>query len=94
MRTKKLTVSDYEHLLNTTPGPKIFGSTIDQAPAGGLILRISALLSSSAVPASLFLGSLQNTDSTPLRFNKAVEELKSESWSNYDGLRILTVTSA
>ncbi len=82
MRTKKLLVSDYERLLETMPGPSLFGSTVDQAPAGRLILRISALLSSSAVPASLFLGSLQNTNSTPPRFRKAVEELKSESSSN------------
>ncbi|OAQ98915.1 hypothetical protein LLEC1_03186 [Akanthomyces lecanii] len=76
MCTKRIPVSDYQRLLQTSPRPKLFGSTIDQAPACRLILRISALLSSSAIPASLFLGSLQNTNSPPPRFSKAVEEFK------------------
>ncbi|OAA77262.1 nb-arc [Akanthomyces lecanii RCEF 1005] len=72
MRTKKLLVSDYERLLETIPGPSLFGSTVDQAPA---------------VPASLFLGSLQNTNSTPPRFRKAVEELKTlQMQDNLDGV--------
>ncbi|TQV92059.1 Tetratricopeptide repeat protein [Cordyceps javanica] len=77
LRMKKTLVSDYERIHATTPHPRVFGSTIDQHPASSLILRISALLSSSPIPASLFLRSLQDADCIPPHFNKSAGELKS-----------------
>lgn len=79
IRNKKILISDYHLMLATTSRPGIFGSAIDQSPSSRLILRISALLSSSTIPASLFLRSLQSTKSIPSRFSKAARELKGKS---------------
>ncbi|KAJ3474208.1 hypothetical protein NLG97_g9944 [Lecanicillium saksenae] len=76
IRNKKILISDYRLMLATTPRPRMFGSAVEQLPANRLILRISSLLSSSAVPASLFLGSLHGTTSIPSRFSKAAGELQ------------------
>lgn len=77
VRMKKLLLTDYQILLQDTPEPRLFGSAIDQSPSSRLILRISAMLSSEAIPASLFLGSLI-TDPKPVppRFNKVITELR------------------
>ncbi len=90
IHVKNILVSDYELQLATSLSPRVFGSTIDQSPAARLILRISALLSLSAVPASLFLRTFQNVKSSPPRFSKAVAELKSESIQTHHELYILT----
>ncbi|KAJ6785774.1 hypothetical protein PWT90_03032 [Aphanocladium album] len=76
IRNKNILISDYRLMLATTPRPSMFGSAINQLPASRLILRISSLLSSSAVPASLFLGPLHNTNPIPPSFSKAADELQ------------------
>lgn len=73
---KKLLISDYQAMLEQVPGPVLFGSAIDQSPSSKFILRISSLLSSSAIPTSLFSKGLFTMKSIPTRFSKTTAELK------------------
>ncbi|KAK5995898.1 Nephrocystin-3 [Cladobotryum mycophilum] len=54
IRKKGLTVFEYQQEVESNMPLRIMGSTIDQSPVTKTVLRVSAMLSSSAIPVALF----------------------------------------
>jgi hypothetical protein len=76
IRRKNVTVSDYfntSQLHMPLSAPK---SHIDQSPFAEMIMRISAMLSSSAIPVAIFTATQSHMSSVPMRFQKIFTNLK------------------
>ncbi len=78
IRFTRMTLSEYLRELDEKAMPRIFGSAIDQFPMTRTILRVSAMLSSSAIPTALFNAQLKATE-VPSRFTRAISEIKCKS---------------
>ncbi|UNI22382.1 hypothetical protein JDV02_008274 [Purpureocillium takamizusanense] len=74
MRNKALTVLEYHTRIESKLPLSVFGSTIDQSPVTRTVLRISAMLSDSVIPAALFTVSSLKT--VPARFANVFAEMK------------------
>lgn len=75
IRSKQMPISTYLRKLEERPRPRMFGSAIDQSPMTRKFLRISSMLSSSAIPTTLFSSQLKAAE-VPPRFSKAISEMK------------------
>lgn len=74
MRSKGIKISEYEAASEQTSSPTLFGSTIDQSPLTGLILRVSSMLSTAAIPAVIF-GLQWSTGIIPTQFKVDMQSI-------------------
>ncbi|KND91932.1 Nephrocystin-3 [Tolypocladium ophioglossoides CBS 100239] len=75
MRNKGLTVFDYQSKVEAKMPLTLLGSTIHQSPVTRTILRISAMLSASMIPVTLFSAS-SHLKTVPARFTNIFAEMK------------------
>lgn len=78
IRKKGMTVLDYRRKLELKMSWNMIGSTIDQSPVTRTILRISAMLSSTVIPVTLF-SAPPYIKEAPARFMNIFAEMKSTS---------------
>ncbi|OAQ78445.1 tetratricopeptide repeat protein [Purpureocillium lilacinum] len=74
MRNKALSLLEYHKRIESKLPLSIFGSTMDQSPVTHTVLRVSAMLSDSAIPVALFTVSSLKT--VPARFANVFAEMK------------------
>lgn len=67
IRSRGMKIREYEAASEQTSSPTLFGSTIDQSPLTGVILRVSSMLSTAAIPAVIF-GLQWSTGNIPTQF--------------------------
>lgn len=92
IRKKGHTIFNYQRQLEVKMPLGILGSTLDQSPVTRTVLRVSAMLSSSMIPVTLFNPAMELKDA-PSRFLNVFQELKGNMISQSpDQCRMLKLT--